>query len=84
MVEFTGFNEKDYLTTSTFMNLLENVKTGSVCNILPDVIYNNLFLIGNLLRCQILLPIIISRCLGLGIISIIKLHNQLFVNRLID
>ena len=37
MVEFTGFNEKDYLTTSTFMNLLENVKTGSVCNILPDV-----------------------------------------------
>ena len=37
MVEFTSFNDNDHLTTQSFINLLESVKTGPICNILPDV-----------------------------------------------
>ena len=37
MVEFTSFNDQEHLTTESFLNLLSNVKTGSVCGILPDV-----------------------------------------------
>ena len=79
MAEFTGFNENSYLTTTSFMNYLNNVKTGSVCNILPDVRYFFIIL-GNLSRCQILLSTIISRRSELGPILSIKLYYKLFVN----
>ncbi|KAM3134253.1 hypothetical protein pb186bvf_013673 [Paramecium bursaria] len=41
MVEFTSFNDNDHLTTQSFINLLESVKTGPICNILPDEIYQD-------------------------------------------